>query len=165
MTKDEAMEIAVASLRYEQESGYLILVFPIGARLDFVGKRAGCKYGDGYRYVRVNGFRLLEHRIIWRIVWSVDASQIDHVNGVKDDNRLANLREATNSQNCMNKTKQANNTSGYKGVYFNKSAGKFHARICKDGLNSSLGYYGNVHDAHMAYTKAQKEIHGSFAKL
>ena len=163
MTKNEAMQIAVDSLEYDRETGHLTWIKPVGARLDFVGKRAGSKYQDGYRYIRVKGFRLLEHRVIWALSDMPATVQIDHINGIKDDNRLCNLRMATNSQNSMNKPKQSNNTSGYKGVTFHKGTGKYHAKIGSKGKNKSLGYFDTAEQAHAAYVEASSNVHGEFA--
>lgn len=81
-----------------------------------IGQEAG-SINKGYRHTMVDGKRYFVHRIIW--LWMTGewpAVQIDHINGIKDDNRWCNLREATCSQNLRNKGKYQNNTSGYKNI-------------------------------------------------
>ena len=88
------------------------------------GSRAGGFCGDGYRYVGVDGKLLCEHRIIYEIHNGPipEGMQIDHINGVKDDNRIENLRVVTSSENNQNR-RQA------KGFIFHKLTGKFMAQI------------------------------------
>ncbi len=88
----------------------------------------------------------------------------DHINQDKLDNRSSNLRVCTNSQNGMNKGKQSNNTSGYKGVYKHE-IGRWAARINAGGKKISLGLYKDVLDAAKAYDKAALKYHGEFAYL
>jgi hypothetical protein len=89
--------------------------------------------------------------------------QVDHINGNKLDNRKCNLRLATNSQNHCNRGKQANNTSGYKGVSWHKQANKWNARIVLLGRKISLGLYNDPKDASEAYLTASKIYHGEFS--
>lgn len=92
--------------------------------------------------------------------------QVDHINGIKIDNRKANLRHVTISQNHMNCETYTNNTSGYKGVRFRKDRGKFDARIvCPDGKRISLGHFNTAREAAEAYNHAAKNLHGEHAKL
>lgn len=164
MTKSEALKCMLGYLAYDKNSGNLTWVKAPTSRSDFVGMRAGSKHKDGYRYIMFRRYRFLEHRVIWHFLGFDESPQIDHINGVRNDNRLCNLRPASNAQNSMNKPKQSNNTSGYKGVTFNKTANKFHAKICANGKRHSLGYYKTAPEAYQAYIQAQGELHGQFAK-
>jgi hypothetical protein len=129
-------------------------------------KPAIAKDGQGYIHLKVNGKMILGHRIAWFKHYGVmPDQQIDHINGIKDDNRIENLRLATNSQNSMNKPKQSNNTSGFKGVSFHKATNKFDARICVGGDRKLLGYFDTAEQAHLAYKKAQGELHEKFARI
>src|SRR4029450_2313606 len=72
---------------------------------------------DGYCYIGVDARRYHAHRLAWLYIkgaWPND--QIDHINGNKADNRFANLRQATHSQNQANGGRYSNNASGYNGV-------------------------------------------------
>jgi hypothetical protein len=77
----------------------------------------------GYKTGLINGRAYVAARIIWKLVHGYDPVEIDHINRVKTDNRLANLREANRADNCRNRGLLRNNTSGVSGVYLEKSSG------------------------------------------
>jgi hypothetical protein len=93
-----------------------------------------------------------------------DAEAVDHVNGDKLDNRRANLRTATQSQNLMNRGRSPRNTSGYKGVTWHKGSRRWMAQIKVRGRSKCLGYFEDPAVAHAAYTKAAAREHGEFAR-
>jgi hypothetical protein len=90
---------------------------------------------------------------------------VDHRNGDGLDNRRANLRAATHAQNVRNRGSQRNNTSGYKGVSFDRSRGLYLAKIAVDRRQIALGRYANPTDAARAYDAAARELHGDFARV
>lgn len=92
----------------------------------------------------------------------VKGEWVDHINGNGLDNRRENLRLSTIAQNAFNKGKHSNNTSGYKGVSWNKFAGRWVAQITIDGKNKYLGYFDTPEEAHAAYCAKAKELHGEF---
>lgn len=94
-----------------------------------------------------------------------DAEQIDHKDGNGLNNQRNNLRPATYSQNAANRTKQINNTSGFKGVYWHKHASKWYARIQVNNKRINLGYFTNKIEAAKSYDKAASIYFGEFAKL
>lgn len=125
------------------------------------GDKAGCTNTNGYRHIRVYAKVYLAHRLAWFWVtgeWPND--EIDHKNLTKTDNQWLNLREANRSENSINRKIQPNNTSGYKGVAWDKKTKKWRARI---NQNTTIGYYANCADAVDARLKAEKELHGDFA--
>jgi len=89
---------------------------------------------------------------------------IDHINGIRTDNRKENLRPCTRKQNNMNKH-ATRNKSGYKGVYWDKEHKKWRAGICYNNKSINLGYYKNINDAARAYNVMAKELFGEFAHL
>jgi HNH endonuclease/AP2 domain len=89
----------------------------------------------------------------------------DHINGDSLDNRRANLRECSNSENQYNRRKQSNNSSGYKGVYLSKRRGSYQARIGVRGRSKHIGYYKSPVEAALAYDRAAKIEHKEFAVL
>jgi HNH endonuclease/AP2 domain len=94
--------------------------------------------------------------------------EIDHVNGNKDDNRWENLREATRSQNIANARTPGCNTSGYKGVYFDRSKPRvkpWRASITVDGRTVRLGYFATPEKAWLAYVLAARKHYGDFARI
>lgn len=134
------------------------------------GTKAGGVAGSqkSVRYVRmeVDGVRLSAHRVAWALhtgAWPPDDMQIDHINGVKSDNRPCNLRLASNSQNQMNIPSFQKPLSGLKGVYLDKKTGKWRAMIMVSKKTKSLGYFSSKQDAHIAYCEAAKNLHGEHA--
>lgn len=105
------------------------------------------------------------HRIAWYMATGIDPIdfELDHANGDKTDNRISNLRRATRADNNRNQPKQKNNTSGYKGVSWNKTYSKWVAYIGVDWKRQHLGYFDTLEDAHTAYKEAANRLHGSFA--
>jgi len=89
----------------------------------------------------------------------------DHVNGNKLDNRRENLRLATPEQNAHNRGPQTNNTSGMKGVYWHKKAGKWAAYITINKRYQYLGLHTSLNEAAKAYNEAAIEFFGEFALL
>jgi len=88
---------------------------------------------------------------------------VDHKDGNGLNNTRDNLRLATKEQNGANSRKQSNNTSGFKGVCWNKQAGKWKAQITVDGKNIYLGYFASKDEAHAAYCTAAEKHFGEFA--
>ena len=121
-----------------------------------VGDRAGCLLSDGYRRIRLEGKPYKEHRLIYLIhnsVWDItDLSQeIDHINRIKDDNRIENLRVVTRQENNFN--------TNVKGYCWDKEKQKWKARIRINGKYKHLGYFDYKTDARLAYVTAKKKLH------
>ena len=94
-----------------------------------------------------------------------DPRQVDHINGNKLDNRKCNLRICTSQQNTMNCKRYKNNTSGYKGVTWEKESNKWLAYIYFNKKQIKLGRFNNVIDAAISYNQAALKYFGEFAKL
>jgi hypothetical protein len=96
---------------------------------------AGCRKRDGYIRIVINGVYYAAHRLVWLYMHgSFPSHQIDHINGIRTDNRRSNLREATAKQNNENITLRRDNTSGYRGVTLNKKSGKWQATVQHKGV-------------------------------
>jgi len=170
------LEFLQTCLRYERDTGdFYWLRRPedhfatARAANSWNGKYAETKAGSLGRNGRINinlSYRLLKaHRLAWFFEteqWP--EQQIDHINGDPSDNRIANLREASNAQNSYNRGANKNNTSGHKGAYWDKPRGKWRAQMMLDKKTVFLGHYDNVEDAAKAYKRAAQEAHGPFAK-
>lgn len=133
------------------------------------GAVAGSEYKKtGYLRIQINGTSHLAHRLAWLHHYGEwPGMSIDHINGLKADNRIKNLREATVGQNGQNRyLAQKNNRSGALGVYQEKSSGRWRAIIAKDGRIYRLGYFDTKKAAHDAYLAAKHELHefGEIAK-
>jgi len=136
--------------------------------------RPACRFGEecgtydkkGYRVLSLNRKKLFAHRVAWLFVHGEWPSvEIDHINCVRDDNRISNLRLASREQNCANTLTPKNNTSGVKGVAFDRSRGKWMAHIHKGGKFKNLGRFESLEQAQVAYANAANEMFGQFARL
>ena len=111
-------------------------------------KPAGTIVSNGYKAIMIDGDRYYNHRIAWVLAYkSWPENQLDHINGIKTDNRLCNLRAATNAQNGKNIKINVKNTSGYKGVVWCKNTNKWRALIKVDGKSICLGRHKDKIDA------------------
>jgi len=132
----------------------------------------GTKTAANINYVG-RGYYLIEegrkkHKTVYlhlEILGEKSKAYGDHIDGDPLNNRRSNLRESFLSENLWNRGKSKNNTSGYKGVSFFKSAGKFKARISRNGRRYFLGHFDNAVDAARAYDRAAVRMHGEFARL
>lgn len=157
-----------AMLSYDRETGLLAWnACPPGGQGSVRVKPGGlarCRSPHGYIVVRVNKILYPAHRIIW--LWKTGdwpPEQIDHINGIRDDNRWENLRLATSSQNNVNRRSTLPNTSGYRGVC--RSRGKWVAQIGIDGRHVNLGTFDTPEAAHDAYRAAVLAHHGEFGRV
>jgi hypothetical protein len=91
-----------------------------------------------------------------------DDKIVDHINGNTLDNRKINLRICTAGENNCNQRKRSDNTSGYRGVSYNKEKKRWVAYISKNGKRYSLGYFFDIEKAHVAYCIASEKYHGEF---
>lgn len=108
----------------------------------------------------VSGSHIYMHVLI---MLPSDGVIIDHRDGNGLNCTRGNMRYATYSQNGLNRGKSVDNTSGYKGVSFNKARGKWQVRISINGTETHIGLFDNVEDAARAYDRAALEFHGEFA--
>lgn len=122
------------------------------------GEIAGAIDSRGYLYVSVNKERYLGHRIVWALHYGEDTElYIDHKDGDKSNNRIANLRLVRWGENVQNVPRRSNNTSGHRGVNYNKRKGKWQAQIDVNGKRLYLGTYDCVEDAINARLKAEAD--------
>lgn len=116
----------------------------------------------GYRRLRFLGNQCAFHRLVWVWHYGNTSKAIDHINGVRSDNRIENLRPATPSQNAFNSKLSENNTSGIRGVYFLKSENSWAASIQVHGRRIKLGQSKDRAIIEARYYGAAKVAHGKF---
>jgi hypothetical protein len=149
-------------LQYDPETGvFTHIKSRRGVRM---GDVVGTLRSDGYLRMALNGKHYYAHRLAWFYIHGVFLKEMDHINGIRNDNRLCNLRESTAQQNTWNRTKRSDNTSGYKGVWFKKSTNKWTSQIMDIDKRKHLGYFKTPEEAHHAYQQAAKQLHGEFFK-
>lgn len=129
------------------------------------GSVAGYVNPRNYVAIQIDGRPYPAHRVAWLLSYGAAPNGgLDHVNGIGADNKLANLRLATGSQNRANTKRARNNTSGFKGVCFHKRSGKWVARITLNNRLNYLGSFDQPEVAHVAYCEAARRIFGEFAR-
>ncbi len=159
---DEWLAAAKRVLTYDPESGQFTWLTRNGRQQ--AGTMAGSMSGN-YSYIRVNKKARLAHRVAFAWVHGYwPTHQVDHINGDKRDNRIANLREATNAQNAANSPRRKDNTSGFKGVRPARTAGKWWANIYVNGKIKYLGTFDTPEAAHEAYLKAAEIAFKDFVR-
>ncbi len=150
---------------YDPETGFLT------AKHDKLGRRGSWEKGDklgyldafGYLKVTVDGRPYFVHRVAWKLMTRNEPPKYtDHVNLDKSDNRWVNLREATASQNAVNRDVMSVNTSGRKGVTLMKQTGKWAANVVVDGKNTHIGTFCTPEEAGSAYETVAKGLHKEF---
>lgn len=120
----------------------------------------------GYRRGTLFCNPLQAHRAAWELYYGQwPEGEIDHINGVKSDNRIVNLRSASRLENAKNKGRQSNNTSGFKGVSLHTQTQKWTARIMVSKKSISLGLFDDPESAYAAYCRANIKFHGEFGRL
>jgi hypothetical protein len=132
------------------------------------GDVAGTVRADGRIQIKIDGLFFYAHQLAWLLrsgEWPPEGMTIDHKDGNVANNRWANLRLATRSQNMCNRGKPPNNVSGLKGVSRYRRHGKHSARITVRGRAQLLGYFTHPEEAHAAYREAAKRLHGKFTNF
>lgn len=126
-----------------------------------VGSVTGCvSTTTGYVGIKVDCRKYQAHRLAWLYVHgSFPPEQLDHINRVRTDNRLCNLRLATSIENGQNRSMPRNNTSGHVGVSWSKAKRKWLAEIMLDGKNIRLGLFTDKDQAVKARLEAKSKHH------
>lgn len=152
-------------LRYEPETGRFFWLKT--ARTMKAGAEAGCRNPTtGYWIIRLGGKNYRRARLAWFYTtgrWPTD--QLDHINGIKIDDRIENLREANTSQNHANLSVSKANTTGFKGVSWHKRIKRWQASIRVRGRLRFLGSFSTAEEAAAAYAQAAGVEFGEFARI
>lgn len=152
-------------LSYDAETGRFKAKVKLGIRTP-ADSFIGSVDGRGYVQISINRKVYKAHRLAYYMQTGIDPGsyQVDHINGDRTDNRIVNLRLATNSQNQCNAKLKKSNKSGCKGVYWFARKSKWCAMIKASGKTHFLGYFSDKESASEAYTKAAEKFHGPFVR-
>ena len=153
-------------LLYDPETGLFTWKVNVKGGRAQIGKVAGGINAYGYIQIRFEGRHHRAHRLAWLYMtgrWP--RNLLDHIDGDRQNNRFCNLREANNSQNNWNSVRPRHNTSGFKGVSWSKTVGKWSSSIKVGGTQRHLGYFDTPENAHAAYAAAASEMHGEYMRL
>lgn len=145
---------------YDMDNGWFTNRYSRGRA--FVGARAGSTSGHGYRKITIGYNKYYEHHLAWLYVHGVWPDEIDHINGDRCDNRIANLRVCSRSENNFNR-QDGTGISGLKGAYLDPRNSQWFSKIQVGGQHKFLGNFNSPEEAHEAYLKAAEEFAGEFA--
>lgn len=168
MNPNHTAEFVRSVLDYNPQTGIFVWRFrpeyPPKWNTRFAGKVAGCVVG-GYLMISLGRHdKYLSHRLAWLHFYGEwPENYIDHINRVRHDNRIANLRLATPSENRCNAGMSKKNTSGYIGVTFLPA--RWQASIFVKGKRVWHGTFNTAEEGHAARQARIAEIHGEFANL
>lgn len=143
-------------LNYNPITGVFVWNVRRGGRV--AGSEAGCLKPNGYINIAVDGRAYGAHRLAW--LWThgyLSEHEIDHINRVRSDNRLVNLREVSHQCNVRNSSIRSDNSSGIQGVTYNKSDRRWHSRIDVNGVRIHIGCYKNKIEAAVARWEAENK--------
>lgn len=148
----EALEL----FRYDYETGVLYWRWRVNNRVPKTLEAGAQNKSNGYLYVKVHGRRYLVHRVVMLMCYGFcgEGLDVDHINHVRNDNRLVNLRFVTRRENQRNQSLSSKNTSGVTGVCFLKARKKYMAQIRVDGENIFLGRFETLEEAAAARAEA-----------
>ena len=123
-------------------------------------RKVGRKTDKGYLVTTFNGKTYKVHHLVWIFHGKSNCEEIDHINRVRSDNRIENLRPCTRVQNLANSRAKG---SGYKGVSVCKQTGRWVAQIGVNYKNIKIGRFDTAEEAAVAYNEAAKLYFGDFA--
>ena len=147
-------------LSYDSETGEFRWIR--GRRGVGIGSLAGCVSGAGYVYISVDCKKYLAHRLAWFYTHGVwPSNDIDHINWIRTDNRLANLRDVERHVNNENRkrVRGANKSSGLAGVSWHIHSRKWRARITQQGVEHRVELFDTPEEASAAYVAAKRRLH------
>jgi len=161
MTKDEALRLDELKhwLWYEPETGIFRWRYGTRNKTKKPWDVAGCKSNTGYVHITLKNKTYRAHRLAWMYIHNdFPKNFIDHINGIKSDNRICNIRDVTRSENMQNLFKpQGRNI--YIGVYKNQNANTWYSKIEINGKQIRLGTFKTPEEANIAYKKAKLIYH------
>lgn len=148
------IKIVLELLQYDPDTGILTWTTNDKVYKSVRGKVAGSLHPSGYRRIRIKQSKYPAHRIVWLMAEGTDPGdlEVDHINGIKDDNRRENLRLVTPSENQHNQRRA-------KGYYFYKQLNKWRAKIKLNGKEHHLGFHETEEEARAAYIEAKAKLH------
>lgn len=139
-------EILKSLLGYDPDTGVFRWKIKANSTLK-PGAIAGCRCPQGYWVIRVFGKNMKAHRLAWLYVYGYLPKRIDHIDRNRSNNAIANLRTVTAAQNSANRAARSANQSGYVGVYWNKLAKKWQARVFIKGKTHYIGIFDSADEA------------------
>jgi hypothetical protein len=160
LTQEELKE----QFHYDPETGVFTRIAS-QYRTDRINAEAGSMHKKGYIDIKVNRVLYKAHRLAWLYIHGAwPDGEVDHINGIRHDNRLCNLRDVDKSGNQQNQRKaRADNKCGYLGVSYHKLVKKYASNIRVNKVRHFLGWFDCPEAAHEAYLVAKRNLHKTCA--
>ncbi|HJE69861.1 HNH endonuclease [Pseudomonas oryzihabitans] len=156
-TKTISVEVVKEMLSYDPDSG--VFTWKVSRGRSPAGAIAGTKHARGYVVIKINKKDYLAHRLAWLLhTGKMPTSEIDHINGVTSDNRIANLRDVSHRENLRNTSLFRTNRSGHPGVRFVSRRGHWIAEITNGDSAIYLGSFKTMEEARDARKKAEEML-------
>lgn len=161
MREELTQEYVKNRFEYDEITGVFTWKNPSAKRKCLKGRVVGGFDRYGYLSTGINKKHYRLHRLAWLYVYGKNPDgDIDHINGIKSDNRIENLREVSCTENQQNrKCANVNNKSGLLGVSKEKRYGKWIAQIGVNGKCIYLGRFDDMIAAHESYLNAKRKLH------
>jgi hypothetical protein len=134
------------------------------ANLKHYDNQVGHLEKTGYYRTCFKNKRILNHRIIFLMFYGYMPPLIDHIDGNKLNNKIENLREATKSQNSINKKTRCDSLTGIKGVILYKRNNKYAVKVSVNKKPKHFGYFDDIEMAELVAIEVRDKYHGKFAK-
>jgi hypothetical protein len=150
-----------------RDDGNLIWKVCLNGDRNKIGKVAGTfSKSNKYYHCQIGGKKYRLHRLIflYHHGYLTLGMDIDHIDGNSSNNRIENLRGVTGSQNQWNRKKSVNNTSGIKGINWDKQKSKWVSRVMVNYKSIFLGRFDTLEEATVAVENAREKYHGEFAR-
>jgi hypothetical protein len=153
-------------LEYNPDTGVFIRKIRSGKNVK-IGDVAGCLTNHGYISIRLFNRPFYVHRLVWLYIHGIwPEHDIDHINGIRKDNRLINLREAARFQNMQNVYRaRSNNISGYLGVSYDRVGRNYYAQITLNGVVKHLGHFKTAEEASERYLSEKVKLHEYYNRI
>ena len=151
--KELTQELLLSSLSFNLETGLF----------ERRGKIVGYENNNGYIIIRLFGENYLSHRLAWFYIHGYWPNIIDHINGIKSDNRIDNLREVTRSQNAINSKPRKYTRSGHKGISILNRM--YIIRCQREYISIFCGYFYNLDKAIIERDRIYRYLHGKYCRL
>jgi len=148
---------------YEYKDGELYYKVTRAARAR-QGAIVGSIHTQGYRVTKINNIEQKIHRLIFALHHGWWPLEVDHINGARADNRIENLRSANDIQNAQNAKLRKDNTSGVKGVHWDKVSKKWMVRVSVLGKEKYFGVFADLEFAELVAIEVREKYHGAFAR-
>lgn len=149
---------------YEYKNGHLYYKKIITKNTKKIGDKVGSINKEGYVVTKIKNKSYLVHRLIYLMNHNNLPNQIDHIDGNPANNNIENLREANGSQNCMNKSLNRTNTSGYKNITWHKLLKKWRVQIKNNNTTKIFGNFEDLELAILVAEEARNKYAGEFAR-